>query len=225
MAPPCFEGVVPASCALLVVLVAFGIFGGIEGGGSPTTGWFGWHPVLMTLACPCLMPIGRLAYLAPPSWPGLSTPEGRRTVHGAIMSFSLTAMLLGYFCIFKAHLAQHKFFGYDFHRGAWAEWARVAHAWLGYVVISLSFFQAVVGIAKLNSHKLGERRFRFHGQVGKATMFAGAAVMLLAVKFWAWSMSIKIAVVALVVSAVFIGVSQPRPAPEGETQCIAGGET
>eukprot|EP00428_Durinskia_dybowskii_P071104 CAMPEP_0170393326 /NCGR_PEP_ID=MMETSP0117_2-20130122/20668_1 /TAXON_ID=400756 /ORGANISM="Durinskia baltica, Strain CSIRO CS-38" /LENGTH=183 /DNA_ID=CAMNT_0010649527 /DNA_START=63 /DNA_END=611 /DNA_ORIENTATION=- len=132
------------------------------------------------------------------------------------MSFSLTAMLLGYFCIFKAHLAQHKFFGYDFHRGAWAEWARVAHAWLGYVVISLSFFQAVVGIAKLNSHKLGERRFRFHGQVGKATMFAGAAVMLLAVKFWAWSMSIKIAVVALVVSAVFIGVSQPRPAPEGE---------
>eukprot|EP00971_Amphidinium_carterae_P025624 505433-Amphidinium_carterae.1 len=41
-------------------VVAYGIFGDVEGGHLPMSMWFGWHPFLMALSFPCLMGLGRM---------------------------------------------------------------------------------------------------------------------------------------------------------------------
>merc|ERR1711865_856149 len=127
-----------------VIVVAYGIWGSI-----PMSSWFGWHPVLMTLAFPCLMTWGRWSYALDASW-GLDKPM-RRFAHRILMCSAALVMLFGYLAIFMAHSTggNKMYFGYDFKSHQWHEWKRVAHSWIGYGVIFLVVAQAMMGTKKL----------------------------------------------------------------------------
>mmetsp|Transcript_81191 Transcript_81191/g.263144 ORF Transcript_81191/g.263144 Transcript_81191/m.263144 type:complete len:235 (+) Transcript_81191:98-802(+) len=219
MGKPADVAALSASAALAIAIAA-AIFGHGQGGGLPVSGWFSWHPVLMTMAFPGLMSIGRLSYVADSSWPGLESKENRRKIHRIIMSLSVLAMLGGYLCIFKAHWPAQKFFGYDFKKGEWAAFARVAHAWIGYAAIALSLYQAGTGMAKMSALSQGQRVFTNHGTVGKCIMGTGLAAVLLATYFWAWSTSTKVAVAGLSVAAVSSSFLLSTPDSKEERQPI-----
>eukprot|EP00932_Pfiesteria_piscicida_P021189 SRR837773.7988.p1 GENE.SRR837773.7988~~SRR837773.7988.p1 ORF type:complete len:262 (-),score=43.11 SRR837773.7988:77-781(-) len=202
-----------AAAAGAVIAVTVGMFATVQGGGMPTNGWFSWHPVLMTLAFPGLMSVGRLSYFADSSWPGMESKENRRFRHRVIMSLAVLVALVGYLCIFKAHLPAQKFFGYDFKNHQWAPVGRVVHVWLGYSAVALSVYQAVTGMLKVNALNQGNRIFTNHGTIGKAIMSLGLGAVLAACYFWAWAWPMKLVVAGFACGAV-LGNSRssgPRP--------------
>eukprot|EP00928_Gymnodinium_smaydae_P083004 TRINITY_DN66279_c0_g1_i1.p1 TRINITY_DN66279_c0_g1~~TRINITY_DN66279_c0_g1_i1.p1 ORF type:complete len:228 (-),score=54.09 TRINITY_DN66279_c0_g1_i1:88-771(-) len=183
-----------AACVGVSVVMAVGIFGQVEGGSLKTNDWFGWHPVLMTIAIPSLMTLGRYAYVAEGALE--MTKSQRRSAHRGVMTAATLVVIAGYVAIFMSHLKFNKFFGYDFEKKEWAEWRRTAHAWLGYAVLLLSLAQASMGMMKKHTlETTGERRFTFHGSLGKWIMGLGCLNVLLAAWFWKWSAGLKAAVV------------------------------
>ena len=92
---------------------------------------YSWHPILMTVAFPGLMTLGRWSYKTEPSW-GMEKST-QRTVHGLFMGLATIVALVGYLCIFMAHLPKKQFFGYNFADGKWEpETKRVVHSILGW---------------------------------------------------------------------------------------------
>lgn len=191
-----------------VVLTAIAMFAPVAGGGMDPKVWFGWHPVLMTLAFPCLMTLGRWSYLTNDDRPLTS----QRALHGILMGLASLAMLLGYLAIFQAHLPQSKFFGYDFKAGAWSpDYKRIVHVYLGYALIFAVLAQALMGARKLQILGTGQRVLTFHGNLGKGIVLLGLVNILIAIRFWAWSPVMKASLYALTIAAGVFAVVWPRP--------------
>lgn len=203
-----------ASCVAVVALVAVGMFGEVTGGGLPRHIAFPWHPVLMSLAFPCLMVLGRLSYLSNPDY-GPKAPECRRSLHGLIMVCAVLAALAGYRCIFIAHLPAKNFFGYDFKKGEWAEYRRVIHGWLGYLLLALMLAQAIFGARKWQVLKTkGQRTLTFHGTLGKVILLLGAVEVLVATSFWGWSLKMKAFIYVLTTYLGLFSAFWPKPTLE-----------
>lgn len=196
------DACIAALVATIVSLTWYGMFGDHEGGNMPTDDWFGYHPALMALGMPGLMTLGRWSYFLD----GGMEKAQMRKIHRAFMTCALLAVLLGYLCVFMAHKPKGQFFGYDFENAEWKEWKRVTHVWLGYTCILLSLAQAVMGFMKLESLRLGERRFTFHGTLGKVTMVLGCCAVFMAIWLWTWSSTFKAAMVALTAGCVVVAL-------------------
>lgn len=203
---------------VVVVLVCVGMFADVKGGNMPPQKWFPWHTVFMTLSFLCLMPLGRYAYIFEQG------SSNRRSIHKFVQSFAVIAMLVGYLCIFMAHLPAQKYFGYDFKHGKWSpDYKRVLHAWIGYALLLLVLIQAAVGFMKAASYaKEKGSIYKWHGSLGKAIMLLGGINVLLAIRFWAWNKSMQVPLYIFTIASMLIGAVWPRPAAvqEGETQPI-----
>lgn len=195
------------------MLAAVGMWAPVKGGSLPIHLAFGWHPVLMTMAFPCLMVLGRMAYLADDLL-GLprSDKPARRLVHRACMVSAALVMLGGYLCIFIAHWPTRQFLGYDFKQHTWKPISRVLHVYLGYLSIGLVLAQVFMGLRKAEALRLGRRTLTFHGTLGKAIIVLGSAAVLAAVRFWAWSYAVKGLFVLLCLACVFFGAVWSKPA-------------
>mmetsp|Transcript_31727 Transcript_31727/g.73635 ORF Transcript_31727/g.73635 Transcript_31727/m.73635 type:complete len:227 (-) Transcript_31727:166-846(-) len=188
-----------------VVLTAIGMFGPVVGGNMDPKVWFAWHPIFMSLAFPCLMTYGKWVYVVNDDRP----LSARRTLHGVCMSTASLAMLIGYLCIFMAHLPQEKFFGYDFKNGKWAEYRRVVHVYLGYLLICAVLVQALVGARKLQLLGKGQRTLTFHGKLGKVIMVLAGLNIIIAVRFWAWKSSMKVPLYIFVIASTVFATVWP----------------
>lgn len=207
-APSPMDCLVWACCLGIVMVTGIGMWGPVAGGAMPPAVWFGWHPPLMASATMCLMVLGRWAYATESP---LGTKADRRRVHRAFMILSVIAMVIGYVAIFKAHLPARKFFGYYHLTQEWATWQRVVHIYLGYATILLTISQAVMGLAKYEYLKEGEKVFTFHGTLGKAIItMAGAAVVM---GTWAqpWDSGVSVLMGALTAGCVTFGTIWPKP--------------
>jgi len=188
----------------IVAGVASAMFLDVDGGGQAFTSWIAWHAILMTLAFPGLMVIGRLVYIAEGDI--LETVLGeksvRRRAHRAIMSCAVLSAIGGYLCIFISHWPGKKYFWYDFTTGAWAAAPRIVHVYLGYMAVLTAVAQAIMGAFKMNLFLTdGERIFTFHGTLGKFIIICGCTNILTASYFWGWSVQVKIVISALSVAA------------------------
>lgn len=189
----------------IVVLTAIGMFGPVQGGGIDPKKWFGWHPVLMSLAFPCLMTFGRWTYID-------ERPlRIQRVLHACVMCLAMIAMLFGYLAIFMAHLSPPKFFGYYFKDKAWAEWKRVLHVYIGYTLIVAVIVQTLIGARKLKLLGTGKRTMTFHGKLGKGIIVVAAFNVIIGIRFWGWSVPMKVPMYVLVVLTVLFSVVWPRP--------------
>eukprot|EP00416_Gambierdiscus_australes_P043113 CAMPEP_0171095744 /NCGR_PEP_ID=MMETSP0766_2-20121228/43347_1 /TAXON_ID=439317 /ORGANISM="Gambierdiscus australes, Strain CAWD 149" /LENGTH=227 /DNA_ID=CAMNT_0011554595 /DNA_START=17 /DNA_END=700 /DNA_ORIENTATION=+ len=198
---------------LMVVLTVVGIFVTGTGGGLSAGQWFSWHPIFMTIAFPVLMMFGRFGILADEVRPSLQTWKE----HRAFMVTVMIAVLLGYFCIFMAHLPQRRFFGHDFNTGEWADYRRVAHAWLGYLLIFSVLWQVFSGFRKYSALASGVTISPEHGTLGKAIIIVGGFNVVLAIRFWGWVPAYKVPMYAVTVLSVIFGVIWP-PAEKKEEE-------
>ena len=73
-----------------------------------------------------------------------------------------------------SHIKTPSFFGYNFSTHTWAVPSRIVHDFLGYSVLLMVMFQAVVGLMKFWKLQAGEKSFPFHGSLGKIIMILGA---------------------------------------------------
>eukprot|EP00929_Paragymnodinium_shiwhaense_P100664 TRINITY_DN63174_c0_g1_i3.p1 TRINITY_DN63174_c0_g1~~TRINITY_DN63174_c0_g1_i3.p1 ORF type:complete len:230 (+),score=28.30 TRINITY_DN63174_c0_g1_i3:117-806(+) len=209
-----------ASASGALFLSAYGIWGDVQGGNIPTKVWFGWHPVLTTLAFPGLMLLGRWSYISDsvPGTDGLSAADGkkqaRRPLHRFVMSLAAIVALLGYLAIFMAHLPKGQFLGYDFKTGAFKPWRKLVHIYLGYTVLLAMVAQAVMGFLKLQAlDSSGAKSFTFHGQLGKSIIFLGSANIAIAASFWMWSAAYAWSVAAVALLCGSLGAFWPSPSP------------
>jgi len=198
-------------CIGIVVLVAAGMFSKMTGGGMSMTAWFGWHPVLMMLAFPCLMTAGRWSYACDDSW-GFEGKTSRRLLHGSLMGASSAVAMLGYLCIFMAHLAKHTFFGYDFATHKWSDqtW-RIFHSIFGYIVLLAMLLQASVGVMKKLNLDNGVRTMTFHGTLGRVVMVGGSLNAAVAAVNWGWTGFVSFLVVLLLGVSLVFAVAFPTP--------------
>mmetsp|Transcript_23208 Transcript_23208/g.43625 ORF Transcript_23208/g.43625 Transcript_23208/m.43625 type:complete len:216 (-) Transcript_23208:62-709(-) len=176
-------------------------------GGKTLTETFTWHPILMSLAFPCLMVLGRWAYVSE----SVGEKPQQRSVHRSFMMLSATAGVAGYVMIFLSHVKTPSFFGYNFATHTWAVPSRIVHDFLGYSVLLLMLAQAVMGLMKLAKLQTGERSFTFHGQLGKAIIVLGASNIVVACVFWSWTPTTKIVIGGLALAAALCGVLWPIP--------------
>ncbi|CAE6964394.1 unnamed protein product [Symbiodinium natans] len=192
--------------ALLVPLaVIWGLLGDHPGGGLKLSAAFAWHPILMSIAFPCLMVLGRWAYVT-----DLIEEKGlRRTLHGSIMALAALVALGGYAAMFKAHWPIKQYFGYNFTTHEWTVPARVIHDLIGYSILALVLFQATIGMAKIVKLQNKIKSFTFHGTLGKVIMILSAVNILVACVFWKWTAGYKILVAVLAVAATALGVLTP----------------
>merc|ERR1719464_240517 len=158
------------------------MFSHVQGGQMPARASFPWHPVLMTLAFPCLMTWGRHVYTAFEHLPNYK----RWRLHRSLMLGGGLAMLMGYLCIFLAHLPHRKFFGHNFDTGGWSEYKRILHAFIGYIVIFGVIMQSFMGFLKTRLSTKAYKTFTFHGTLGKGILLLAALNMIIAVRMWAW---------------------------------------
>mmetsp|Transcript_111818 Transcript_111818/g.193872 ORF Transcript_111818/g.193872 Transcript_111818/m.193872 type:complete len:226 (+) Transcript_111818:93-770(+) len=201
--------IVIAACVGMVVLICYGMFGKITGGGMDPSIAFPWHPVLMTTAFISFMVMGRWSYCADPSW-GLEGKPERRRMHAVLMGLAVFAAIGGYVCIFLAHWPQKQFFGYNFKDGAWeANKTRIAHSLTGYVVMTLALAQGLMGPIKMMRLSMGEKVLTFHGTLGKVIIVIGGVNVILATKFWGWTLSFKIFTYLLTSAVTVVGVMYP----------------
>eukprot|EP00929_Paragymnodinium_shiwhaense_P074889 TRINITY_DN38305_c0_g1_i2.p1 TRINITY_DN38305_c0_g1~~TRINITY_DN38305_c0_g1_i2.p1 ORF type:complete len:175 (+),score=11.20 TRINITY_DN38305_c0_g1_i2:86-610(+) len=125
-----------------VLMVAIGIWCGVQGGSIPLSVPFGWHPVLMCAGFSCWMPLGRWIYVTDALGgdklaDAAADKERRRPFHRALMTGAAAAVIGGYVAIFYAHLPKQVFFGYDFKQGQWNEdLSRLLHVYLGYLLVA-----------------------------------------------------------------------------------------
>eukprot|EP00438_Fugacium_kawagutii_P030771 Skav212116 [mRNA] locus=scaffold386:8026:10438:+ [translate_table: standard] len=104
---------------------------------------FTWHPILMSAAFPCLMMMGRWAYVTE----SIGDKEAQRSVHRMLM---LGGCPVGReVAIFLAHLPLKSFFGYNFSTGKWGTPTRVAHDLIGYAILLMTLAQCAMGLRKI----------------------------------------------------------------------------
>eukprot|EP00439_Symbiodinium_sp_Y106_P073932 s989_g14.t1 len=175
--------------ALLVPLsVIFGLLSHHPGGGLTLDKAFAWHPILMSIAFPGLMVLGRWVYVT-----DIIEEKGlRRALHGSIMAFAALVALGGYVAMFKAHWPIKQYFGYNFTTQKWAVPARVIHDLIGYSTLLLVLFQAAIGMVKIVKLQNKIKSFTFHGTLGKVIMGLSAVNILVACTFWKWTTGYKI---------------------------------
>mmetsp|Transcript_100548 Transcript_100548/g.215489 ORF Transcript_100548/g.215489 Transcript_100548/m.215489 type:complete len:228 (-) Transcript_100548:185-868(-) len=201
-------------CAIaLPVLVGVGMWGEV-GSKFPAKLWFPWHPFLMTLAFPALMTMGRWSYVTAIDF-SLSI---RRQLHRGLMLLAVIAAIIGYVGIAKAHAPKAQFFGYNFIDHTWSVRTRVAHTWIGYLLLVAMLAQAIMGMAKLHVIGQGQRIFTFHGMLGKVILALTCVEMCLAIRFWEWSVSLKAPMYALTVVLAILGVFMPRQAVKADSE-------
>merc|ERR1719343_1778921 len=166
------------------------------------------------------MTLGRFAYCSL----SFTGKWEKRRVHGALMALAGVCALAGYFCVYKAHAPMRQFFGYDFEKQEWKPAIRLAHVYIGYLVVLLTVAQAAMGLAKVRSLAGGEDRkiLTFHGSLGKGIIFFGVANVAIAAVFFPWSLLMKCVVVALCGLVLVFGVVLPRPAAAKEELPISG---
>lgn len=190
-------------CAVSVpVLVAYGIFSDVPGGGMPKNIAFPWHPVLMALAFPGLMSLGRWAYICGDGTLGKPT---RRIIHLVFMIAAALVGACGYYMMYKAHAPKNEFFGYEFDTGKWKSFSRCVHVYSGYTTLALVLAQVVMGFMKYAN--LPEKVYKFHGVLGKITLCVANFTMLSAIYIWGWERSLKSAVaipVIIIIVANFL---------------------
>jgi len=199
--------------ALLVPLsVIFGLLSHHPGGGLTLDKAFAWHPILMSIAFPGLMVLGRWVYVT-----DIIEEKGlRRALHGSIMAFAALVALGGYVAMFKAHWPIKQYFGYNFTTQKWAVPARVIHDLIGYSTLLLVLFQAAIGMVKIVKLQNKIKSFTFHGTLGKVIMGLSAVNILVACTFWKWTTGYKILVVVLTIAASALGVLTPSAPSRGE---------
>ena len=187
--------------------VTYGMLGPLAGGGGTLSTSFAWHPILMSIAFPCLMVLGRWAYVTE----SLGDKQEQRSAHRGLMMLSSTVGILAYVAIFMAHVKTPSFFGYNFSTHTWAVPSRIIHDFLGYTVLLMMIFQAVVGLMKFWKLQAGEKSFQFHGSLGKVIMILGAGNIVTACIFWGWSPAYKVLVAGLSLAAALCGALWPVP--------------
>mmetsp|Transcript_105119 Transcript_105119/g.240868 ORF Transcript_105119/g.240868 Transcript_105119/m.240868 type:complete len:231 (-) Transcript_105119:263-955(-) len=203
------------------LLVAAGMFSSFFSG-MPFSAVFAWHPVLMTTAFSAAMTTGRAAYLLDSDAKQIGK---RRSQHGMMMATSAVCALLGYSAIFVAH-----------HRAGASHFAaasspiRKIHVYVGYLTLLLTLVVLVVGLVKIQLLTTkGEKRYPWHGQLGKAVMYLGAVTEVIGVAMWSWPLAYVGLVAVVIVAAALLGIGTPRqtgPPPgynpdpfEGEPLC------
>merc|ERR1719240_232470 len=154
----------------------------IAGGSMPLGIWFTWHQILMTLAFPCLMVIGKWVYVAD----GLGEKRDRRSVHRILMMAAWACTLVGYLAVLMDHLPERQFFGYDFALHAWKSPGVLVHTYIGYVAVLLVLFQAPMGLVKMDFLRSGVKIFTFHGRLGNMIIPLGALNIVVACCWWGW---------------------------------------
>ena len=192
--------------ALVIAIVScacYGMFGDIDGGRMPTNDWFGYHPVFTVLGIPGFMTMGRWAYFLEGD---TMDKSDKRMIHRACMTCGLIFGILGYVCIFMTQWGTGNLFGYNFESHEWLEWKWVAHVALGYSCLILALAQTVMGFLKLEALKVGERRFTFHGTLGKAIMVFGSCAVLVATYLWDWSSRYKAIMMVLAGSTALAAI-------------------
>ncbi|CAE7844426.1 unnamed protein product, partial [Symbiodinium sp. KB8] len=199
--------------ALLVPLsVIVGLLSHHPGGGLTLDKAFAWHPILMSIAFPCLMVLGRWVYVT-----DIIEEKGlRRALHGSIMAVAALVALGGYVAMFKAHWPIKQYFGYNFTTQKWAVPARVIHDLIGYSTLLLVLFQAAIGTVKIVKLQNKIKSFTFHGTLGKVIMGLSAVNILVACTFWKWTTGYKILVVVLTIAATALGVLTPSAPSKDE---------
>lgn len=188
--------------SVVAVMVMFGL---------PKAVWFIWHPILMTMGFAAMMSIGRRVYHIDMS--DMAKPA-RRRLHAALMVCAAFSVLVGYVCIFMAHLPMEQFFGYDFKKKEWKPWERVVHVYMGYASVALVLFQVIVGGMKYQWLQVGHYTYRFHGDVGRITHVMGIATICMGVIIMAsWSIIARVIICLIVASTLLIfGVAKQFPA-------------
>lgn len=201
--------VIIAACVGMAVLICYGMFGKLTGGGMDPGIAFPWHPVLMTTAFMCFMVMGRWSYCADPSW-GLEGKPERRRMHALMMGLAVLGAIGGYVCIFNAHWKTKQYFGYNFEKGEWEDnKTRIAHSLLGYVVMTLALAQGLMGPIKMMRLSMGEKILTFHGTLGKVIILIGGVNVILATRFWSWDTSFKVVMYILTSVVTVVGVAYP----------------
>eukprot|EP00943_MAST-04B_sp_MAST-4B-sp1_P005629 g5629.t1 len=157
---------------------------------------FTWHPILMTFGFAVCMNEGLIAYYF-----GDLSKEPRhdsRTRHGWLQLLSLTSILAGYVAIFIAHIGKSQI-------GEGAPTIKQIHVWLGYTVIALSIFQAIVGINKyITKRKTGESIAKWHGYLGLFIYLSGQTNIVIASAFWGTNSWNKTLAIVFIVTSVVI---------------------
>lgn len=186
-----YEGVVPVLGVLVALLVVLGMLGPFAGGSMSLSVWFTWHPILMSLAFPCLMVSGKWVYVAE----GYGETSERRSAHRVIMVLAWASTVVGYFAIFVAHLPKRQFFGYDFIAHEWKPSMRVVHVFVGYLAVLLVLVQAPMGLAKFERlREYAEKIFTFHGSLGNFIIASGVFNVCNVCVWWGWPMWLKLSI-------------------------------
>eukprot|EP00439_Symbiodinium_sp_Y106_P055727 s1156_g7.t1 len=189
------------------VAVTYGMLGPGPGGSATLSTSFTWHPILMSCAFPCLMVLGRWAYVTE----SLGDKQEQRSAHRGVMMLSTLVAIGGYTAIFMAHVKTPSFFGYNFAKHTWAVPSRIVHDFLGYSVLLLMLFQAAVGLMKYWRLQAGQKSFPFHGSLGKLIILLGSGNILTACIFWSWGLAFKVLLAGLALAAAFCGAFWPTP--------------
>jgi len=182
---------------------------------------FSWHPVLMTLAFPCLMTMGRWSYEVDPSW-GADKDWTRRKIHAFCMGLALIAALGGWLAILMTN-------GYS-PSAAWFHWhgwsMRRVHVINGYIVLFAMVFQAGVGICKAVKLIDGVESLTFHGHLGKAVMCGGSVQMLLGIVFWTgFGATMKVVLITLLCATAFFSIAPVAPGNPFHALAVLDSET
>mmetsp|Transcript_28201 Transcript_28201/g.52926 ORF Transcript_28201/g.52926 Transcript_28201/m.52926 type:complete len:220 (-) Transcript_28201:242-901(-) len=190
---------------LAPISIIVGLLSHMPGGGMKLSAPFAWHPILMSIAFPCLMVLGRWVYVTDL----IANKDQRRRLHRALMSLAALVALGGYAAMFKAHWPIKQYFGYNFTTHKWAVPARVIHDLIGYSVLALVLFQASIGFLKIANLQKQIKSFTFHGTLGKVIMMLSAVNIVVACVFWKWDLGYKILVAGLAIAATLLGVLAP----------------
>lgn len=175
------------------ILLAFGVWGNVKGGQLPLSLPFSWHPVMMSVACTCLMPLGRWSYLSTTESLVGTKKASRRLIHRAIMCSAAVAMLLGYLAICLAHLPNQQFFGYDFKANEWKPACRIIHVVGGYTMIIAVAVQAVTGFLRMHSLQTkGITIFPVHSTMGDPLIAFGIINVCMGITLFGWQAGWKL---------------------------------
>merc|ERR1740121_1837511 len=96
----CMDMTIVTVVMFMPVLVSYSMFGIHSGGSQKISSPIAWHAILMTLACPGLMTLGRWAYCSE----NVDSKQGGRKIHAIIMAAAVITMLIGYICVFMSHI-------------------------------------------------------------------------------------------------------------------------
>jgi len=165
---------------------------------------FPWHPVMMTLAFPCLMTLGRWSYHIDPSW-GADAKSTQRKMHAFCMGTATLAALAGYLAIVLAH---------EYHPASFPDHIvmKKIHYAIGRTVLLSMILQMGVGITKAMNLIDGEKSMTFHGFLGKITLGGGLVQMLHGYLFWAgFAATTKAVLIPLLASVAYFAVIASRP--------------